>query len=186
MVEIRFHGRGGQGAVTSAELLALAAIEEGKFAQAIPSFGPERRGAPVAAYVRISSNRIKYRFGIYNPDIVVVLDPSLLGLPIVKSGLKEDGILVVNTHESEDEIRERIKYDGTLATVDASSIAVKTLGIPVTNTCMLGALLKASKLVSLESFINPMKQKFKGAAEKNLDAMRQSYNETIIFKKRFL
>ena len=183
MLEIRFHGRGGQGAVTSAELLALAAIEEGKFAQAIPSFGPERRGAPVAAYVRISNGRIKYRFGIYNPDIVVVLDPSLLTLPIVKSGLKPEGILVVNTNESEGQVRERIKYDGELAIVDASSIALRVLGIPVTNTCMLGALLKSTNLLSLESFIHPMQQKFKGAAEKNLDAMRQSYDATMIFKR---
>src|SRR5512136_555458 len=97
MLEIRFHGRGGQGAVTSAEILALAAIEEGRYAQAFPSFGPERRGAPVVAFCRISEASIRIRANIYEPDLVVVLDASLLKVVNVAAGLKPDGILVTNT-----------------------------------------------------------------------------------------
>ena len=97
MIEMRWHGRGGQGAVTSVELLALAAIEEGKYAQGFPSFGPERRGAPVAAFNRVDDKRIKVRSGIYRPDVVVVLDEGLIGLVDVAEGLKPGGILIVNT-----------------------------------------------------------------------------------------
>lgn len=183
-MEVRFHGRGGQGAVTSAELLALAAIEEGKYAQAIPSFGPERRGAPVAAYVRIDNSRIRLRFGISNPDIVVILDPSLLELPPVKVGLKPTSVLIVNTPKTEEDVRKQISYDGTLALVDASGIALKVLGIPITNTCMLGALVKAADIVNLDSFIEPMKHRFGKVAEKNISAMKESYNETMVFQGR--
>ena len=94
MVEIRWHGRGGQGAVTSVEMLALTAIEEGQYAQGFPSFGPERRGAPVAAFNRVDNKRIRVRSGVYDPDVVVVLDPSLVGLINVTEGLKQDGILI--------------------------------------------------------------------------------------------
>lgn len=100
MIEIRWHGRGGQGAVTSVELLALAAIEEGKFAQGFPAFGPERRGAPVLAFNRVNDKQIKVRSGIYNPDIVIVLDSSLVKLVNVTEGLKPDGTLIVNTTHS--------------------------------------------------------------------------------------
>lgn len=105
MIEIRFHGRGGQGAVTSAELLALAAIEEGKYAQAFPSFGPERRGAPVLAFCRISDEPIKIRANIYEPDIVVVLDASLLKIVNVASGLKPEGILVTTSNNSPEKVK---------------------------------------------------------------------------------
>jgi len=119
MIEVRWHGRGGQGAVTSVELLALAAIEEGKYAQGFPAFGPERRGAPVMAYNRVSEKPIKIRSGIYHPDVVVVLDPSLIGLVNVTEGLKPGGLLVVNTAKPEKEIREKLNYAGRLATVGA-------------------------------------------------------------------
>ena len=108
MIEIRLHGRGGQGAVTSAELLALAAINQGKYAQAFPSFGPERRGAPVVAFCRIDDKPIKIRANIYHPDIVLVLDPSILRLINVTAGLKEDGILVANTKYSGEELRKEL------------------------------------------------------------------------------
>ena len=138
MIEIRWHGRGGQGAVTSVELLALAAIEEGKYAQGFPAFGPERRGAPVMAYNRVSEKPIKIRSGIYNPDVVVVLDPSLVGLVNVTDGLKPDGLLIINTSKSAPVIREQLKYKGKLATVDATHIAREELGVPIANTTMLG------------------------------------------------
>ena len=106
MIEVRWHGRGGQGAVTSVELLALAAIEEGKYAQGFPAFGPERRGAPVMAYNRVSEKPIMIRSGIYHPDVVVVLDPSLIGLVNVTDGLKADGLLVINTAKQTDLLSE--------------------------------------------------------------------------------
>ena len=105
MLEIRFHGRGGQGAVTSAELLALSAINEGKYGQAFPSFGPERRGAPVVAFCRVDERQIKIRSEIYHPDLVLVLDPSILRIVNVTAGLKEDGILITNTKYSTGELK---------------------------------------------------------------------------------
>ena len=115
MIEIRFHGRGGQGAVTSAELTALAAIEQGKYAQAFPSFGPERRGAPVMAFVRVSDEPIRTREKIYEPDIVVVLDPTLLEIVNVAAGLKKDGIVVLNTTKTAKEIRKVSGINAKLA-----------------------------------------------------------------------
>ena len=104
MIEVRFHGRGGQGAVTSAELIALAAIAEGKYGQAFPSFGPERRGAPVLSFVRVSDEQIRVRSGILRPDVVVVLDPALITVGNALSGLKEGGRIIINTKKSIDEI----------------------------------------------------------------------------------
>ncbi len=181
MIEVRFHGRGGQGAVTSAELMALAAIASGKFAQAFPSFGPERRGAPLQAFLRISEHPIRRRDKIYEPNIVVVLDPSLLISIDVTVGLKHDGILVIN---STDTIKEmRMKYTSKhIAIVDAAKIAETIMGVPITNTPMLGALLKATKLLSLDSLTDPINERFGRLADKNLAAMKQAYNETIIME----
>jgi 2-oxoacid:acceptor oxidoreductase gamma subunit (pyruvate/2-ketoisovalerate family) len=131
MIEIRWHGRGGQGAVTSVEMLALAAIEEGKYAQGFPAFGPERRGAPVMAFNRVSDKPIKIRSGIYRPDVVVVLDPSLVGLVPVTDGLKPGGILIVNTTKPAEDLRKKLNYSGKLFTVDASHIAREELGVPI-------------------------------------------------------
>lgn len=182
MVEIRWHGRGGQGAVTSVEMLALAAIEEGQYAQGFPSFGPERRGAPVAAFNRIDNKQIKVRSGVYNPDVVVVLDPSLVGLINVTEGLKSDGILIVNTGKSPEEIKDAIDFGGTVATVDASRIARDELGVPITNTTMLGALIKATGLVEIDSAKAPLKHRFGKIAQKNIKAMERAYNELNIAK----
>jgi len=145
MIEVRWHGRGGQGAVTSVEMLALAAIEEGQYAQGFPSFGPERRGAPVAAFNRVDNKQIKVRSGVYDPDVVVVLDPSLVGLINVTEGLKQDGILIVNTGKSPEEIKEEVDFNGRVATVDASRIAWDELGVPITNTTMLGAVDQSNR-----------------------------------------
>ena len=144
MVEIRFHGRGGQGAVTSAELAALAAIEEGKYAQAFPSFGPERRGAPVMAFVRISDKPIVTREKVYTPDYVIVLDPTLLKLVNVEAGLKKGGTVIVNSSKSAAQIRKETGIKAKLAVVDASKIAVEIMRVPITNTTMLGAFVKAA------------------------------------------
>jgi pyruvate ferredoxin oxidoreductase gamma subunit len=178
MIEIRLHGRGGQGAVTSAELLALAAIKEGKYAQAFPSFGPERRGAPVVAYCRISDEQIKIRAAIDQPDIVLVLDPSILRLVDVSNGLKADGILVTNTRFSPKEIKKELGVKARLATVDATRIAREELGLPITNTTMLGALLKAAEVVDKGSMIEPLQTRFGRIAERNIKAFERAYQET--------
>ncbi|MCB2187601.1 MAG: 2-oxoacid:acceptor oxidoreductase family protein [Deltaproteobacteria bacterium] len=180
MIEVRFHGRGGQGAVTSAELMALAAIAQGKYAQAFPSFGPERRGAPVQAFLRISDEPIRLREKIYQPDMVVVLDPSLLASGGVKSGLKEGGTLVANSSKDVAAVRGECGFNGRTAVVDADLVAQEELGVPITNTTMLGALLKASGLLDLSAIEKPLDDRFGRLAAKNLKALSRAYNETVI------
>jgi pyruvate ferredoxin oxidoreductase gamma subunit len=180
MIEIRLHGRGGQGAVTSAELLALAAIKGGKYAQAFPSFGPERRGAPVVAFCRISDEQIKVRSVISHPDVVLVLDPSILRLVDVSNGLKPEGVLVTNTRFSPEEIKKELGVKTRLAVVNASKIAREELGLPITNTTMLGALLKASEVVDKEAMIEPLQERFGRIAERNIKAFERAYKETRI------
>jgi len=128
MIEVRWHGRGGQGAVTSVELLAVAAIGAGKYAQGFPSFGPERRGAPIAAFSRIDEKKIKVRSGIYEPDVVIVLDASLIGLVNVIDGLKPGGKLIVNTPKTPEEIKKELNFSGVVATVDGTGMPVKKWG----------------------------------------------------------
>ena len=179
MMEIRWHGRGGQGAVTSAELVAQAAISEGKYGQAFPSFGPERRGAPVLAFVRIDSQEpIRIRAEITDPDVVVVLDPGLLTIVNVAAGLKKGGIVIINTKKSFGDIEKNLKIKCKLAKVDATSIARETLGVPITNTTMVGALLKATDIVKLESVVEPLHNRFGRLAERNVNAMKRAYQET--------
>ncbi len=181
LVEIRWHGRGGQGAVTSAELVARAAIDEGKYAQAFPSFGPERRGAPVLAFVRISNKEpIRVRAGITEPDVVVVLDPSLLRIVDVTSGLNKKGMLIVNTKKSLQAIESEFKVKQKLATIDATKIARELLGVPIVNTTMVGALIKATGVVKLESLIEPLQHRFGHLAERNINAMKKAYEETLV------
>lgn len=178
MIEIRLHGRGGQGAVTSAELLALAAIKEGKYAQAFPSFGPERRGAPVVAFCRVSDERIRIRAVISQPDIVLVLDPSILRLVNVGDGLKAEGVLVANTRHTPEEIKNELGLKARVATVNATRIAREELGLPITNTTMLGSLLKASAIVDKSSMIEPLQERFGRIAERNIKAFERAYQET--------
>jgi len=181
LVEIRWHGRGGQGAVTSAGLVAQAAIGEGKYAQAFPSFGPERRGAPVLAFVRVDSQKpIRIRAEIREPDVVVVLDPSLLSIMNVTSGLKANGIVVINTRKKVGQLRKEFDITWSLATLDATSIANEVLGLPITNTTMLGALVRATGIVELESLVEPLKHRFGRLAERNINAMKRAYEETLV------
>jgi pyruvate ferredoxin oxidoreductase gamma subunit len=181
MIEIRFHGRGGQGAVTSAELLAHAAINEGRYAQGFPSFGPERRGAPVVAYCRISDDPIRIRANIYEPDLVVVLDHSLLRIVDVTSGLKlPQGILVTDSKLPGERVRADFNIKARLAPVDATAIALEVLGLAITNTTMLGALVKASNVVQKDSLIEPLKERFGRIAEKNIAAYERAYAETEV------
>lgn len=180
MLEIRWHGRGGQGAVTSVEMLALTAIGEGKYAQGFPSFGPERRGAPVAAFNRIDDKQIKVRSAVYKPDVVVVLDSSLVGLVNVTEGLKPDGTLIVNTPKSPEELKKELNFKGRVATVDASKIAWEELGVPITNTTMLGALIKVLDSVKLDSVKEPMEHRFGRIAQKNIAALKRAYEEVKV------
>lgn len=178
MTEIRWHGRGGQGAVASAEMLALAAIDEGKAAQAFPSFGPERRGAPVMAFTRVADEFIYIRTGITEPDVVVVLDPTVMGAVDVASGLKESGIVVANTAKTAEELEEKYSLGHTLYIVNANKIAVEEIGRPITNTTMMGALVKATGLVDLSSVEKQIEHRFPAIAEKNIKALRRAYEET--------
>jgi pyruvate ferredoxin oxidoreductase gamma subunit len=182
MIEIRFHGRGGQGAVTSAELLALAAIGEGKYAQAFPSFGPERRGAPVVAFCRIGDERIRIRANIYEPDLVVVLDASLLRIVNVAAGLKPNGILITTSPDSPEKVQEDLKIKNRIAVVDALRIAREVLGVPITNTTMLGSLIRASGVVKKESFVLPLRERFGRIAEKNISAFERAYQDTVLIQ----
>lgn len=180
MIEIRIHGRGGQGAVTSAEMIALAAIEEQKYAQGFPSFGPERRGAPVVAFARVDEKPIRLRSKIYQPDVAVVLDPTLLKILDPSQGLKPGGLLIINTNKSIQQIKAEFGYQARIATVDADLIAREELGLPITNTTMIGALVRATGLVQLDSLIRPLQHRFGKAGERNVKALRRAFNETVL------
>lgn len=181
LTEIRWHGRGGQGAVTSAELVAQAAIGEGKFAQAFPSFTPERRGAPVLAFNRINPDApIRTRAEVDQPDVVLIMDPSLLSILDATSGLKENGTVIINTRKSEAQVRKDFGIKSRLALVDADTIAQETLGVNIVNTTMIGAMIKATGVISPESVKEPMEKRFGRLAERNLKAMERAVKETKI------
>lgn len=180
MAELRFHGRGGQGAVTSAELLALAAIAQGKYAQAFPSFGPERRGAPVVAFARIEDKPIRIRMAVQKPDMVVVLDPSIMKIVDTSKGLSEKGIQVINTRHSANDLRKTYGFSGKLVTVNANHIALEEMGRAITNTTMLGALIKATGLVEVDVIIEQLKNRFGRIAEGNIKAFRRAFAECAI------
>ncbi|MDR2352381.1 MAG: 2-oxoacid:acceptor oxidoreductase family protein [Deltaproteobacteria bacterium] len=177
MIEVRFHGRGGQGAVTSAELMAETAISRGKYAQAFPSFGPERRGAPVTAFLRISDKPIRIREKVYNPDVVVVLDPTVMNVTHVDAGLKPDGVLLVNTHKTGDEIKKQHGFTQKIAVVDALSIALEILKVPITNTVMLGLFAKVLGEATPEDVREPLLERFgPDLAAKNQAAFEKAYS----------
>jgi pyruvate ferredoxin oxidoreductase gamma subunit len=180
MIEMRFHGRGGQGAVTCAELVAQAAIDMGKYATAFPSFGPERRGAPVVAFARVDDKPIKLRSKIYNPDVVVVLDPSLLEIANPTQGLREGGMLIINTSQDAETIKKELGYSGKIAVVDAGTIAREVLGLPITNTTMVGALVKSTGLMDVEALKEPFNRRFGKIAAKNIQAMERAFSETVV------
>lgn len=177
--EVRWHGRGGQGAWTASELLAKAAILEGKNVQSFPEFGPERMGAPLAAYTRISNESIRLHCSVYNPNVVVVLDSTLLRSVDVTAGLTEDGTIVVNTKESPKMLKQRMKVvSQKVWTVPATDIAIKILNAPITNTAVLGAAIRAASLVSLESIEKAIRERFREElAERNIAVIRDAYKE---------
>jgi 2-oxoisovalerate ferredoxin oxidoreductase gamma subunit len=181
ILEIRWHGRGGQGAVTAAMILAKAAISEGRWAQAFPAFGPERRGAPVLAFTRISDSPITIRSEIYQPDVIVILDPTLPKTIDVKSGFKEDGTAIFNSTKKPSDIKNELNIFGKVATVDATKIAIETLGKPISNTAILGAFVKAVSIVKIDSIIDATKEVFPGDVDgKNANAIKRSYEETDV------
>ncbi|NJE54250.1 pyruvate/ketoisovalerate ferredoxin oxidoreductase subunit gamma [Thermococcus sp. 21S9] len=184
MIEIRFHGRGGQGAVTAANILASAAFKQGKYVQAFPFFGVERRGAPVTAFTRIDDKPIRIKTQIYEPDIVVVLDPSLLDTVDVTAGLKDGGTVIVNTEKSKDEVLAKLKKKpAKLALVDATTIALDILGLPITNTAILGAVAKATGVVELKYVQEAIKETFSGTlGEKNAKAAEEAFNKTVVYE----
>ena len=180
LVEVRFHGRGGQGAWTASLLLAQAGLKEQKYIQSFPTFGPERAGAPITAYTRISDEPIHLHSGVYEPDVVVVLDPTLLG-PAVVEGVKPETKLVVNTSQTAAEVNKRLRLEDTETwVVDATSLALKVLGRPITNTAMLGAFVRATGIVKLESLLEVAGERFTGRiGELNLDVISTAYEEVI-------
>ena len=179
--EIRIHGRGGQGSVTAAEVLAHAAFIEGKWVQAFPYFGAERRGAPVKAFARISSAPLLVHSQVYCPDYVIVLDPYIYKVVDVTEGLKKDGIIVMNTKRQPGELG----LEGwRVATVDATGIALElnllVAGSPVVNSSVLGAFAKASGEVKLESVLQAVKETWSGGAgEKNARATELAYERVV-------
>jgi len=184
LVEIVFHGRGGQGSVTAANLLVAAALKDGnKGVQAFPFFGAERRGAPVRAFARISDDEIHLRSEIYTPDIVIVLDESLMEIVDVLKGLKKDGTILINTRKKPKEFDFSKKFN--VATVDATGVALKheilVGGIPVVNTPILGAIPKILDRVTLKSIQGVVKGKWKAElASKNVKATQDAFDEVEV------
>lgn len=182
MVELRFHGRGGQGSVTSAELLALVAIAQGRYAQSFPKFGPERRGAPVMAYARISDKQIRDRTEVQTPDVVIVLDSSLLKIVNTSKGMPEDGIQIVNTTLSAKELRKEFGLKGKLVTLNANKIAAEEIGRVITNTTMLGAAIRATGLVEVDGIVEQLKIRFGRIADGNIRAFKRAHEECLCEK----
>jgi pyruvate ferredoxin oxidoreductase gamma subunit len=181
MYQIRIHGRGGQGVVTAAELIAIAAFIDKKEAQAFPSFGVERTGAPIEAYARISDQFIKTREQIYHPDVLIVQDSTLLDAIDVAHGCNEKTLVIINTSKSKGELKINIPKEN-IFTIDATKIALEIIGKNLANTVILGAFAKATGLVSLSSLKLAINEKFgekgKEIVEKNIKAITTAYNNS--------
>lgn len=185
LVEIRWHGRGGQGAKTASLLLADAAFNTGKYIQGFPEYGPERMGAPITAYNRISNKPITIHSNIYYPDFVVVVDDTLLESVDVTSGLKEDGGIIINTTKSSEEIKKLLKnYKGNIYTLDAKRISIDALGKYFPNIPMLAGIVKISNIMTDEQLINDMEDSLKHkfakkteVIEGNMNALKIALNE---------
>jgi pyruvate ferredoxin oxidoreductase gamma subunit len=180
MLQVRIHGRGGQGVVTAAEMLSIAAFVEGKYAQAFPSFGSERTGAPVVAFCRIDDKEIRLREPIMEPDVLIIQDPTLLHQVDVFGGLGKDGYILINTTRSFDELGmgDFVKgfHHERLLTVPATELAIKHTGRPVPNAVLLGGFAALSGMISLDSVVAAIKQKFSGkVAEANIAATTEAY-----------
>ncbi|MBW1840096.1 MAG: pyruvate ferredoxin oxidoreductase subunit gamma [Deltaproteobacteria bacterium] len=175
MIEIRFHGRGGQGAVTAAALLAKAAGNDDKFSQGFPAFGVERRGAPVKAFTRIDDKYITIRSQVYNPDYILVMDSSLMDLPEITEGLKEGSVAIINGKGGEGNLSQKAHY------YDATSTALSVLGKDIVNTAILGVFAKVTGLVSLDSILKAIDDNFpEKLADKNKQLVKKAYEETKV------
>jgi pyruvate ferredoxin oxidoreductase gamma subunit len=185
LMEIRWHARGGQGAKTASLLLAEAAAMEGQYSQGFPDYGPERMGAPMRGFTRISEEPIHVHCAIYSPKIVVVLDDTLLTAVDVADGTPEDGIIVVNTLKTAADVRKTLNLKGRkIYTIDATGIAIDEIGRPIPNAPMLGALIKVSNLLSLEAVTKQIKKKFSHGfrpevLEGNVRAIKRAYEEVV-------
>jgi pyruvate ferredoxin oxidoreductase gamma subunit len=182
LIEIRIHGRGGQGAKSAAQLIVEAALDQGKEIQAFPEYGPERTGAPMVTYARISQDPITTYEPVMEPDVVVVIDPTLIGPVDVAKGLKKDGVMIVNSTESPDAMMKKTGFAGRVCTVDATGISIKYLGRNLPNTPSIGALIKVTGAVEMKFVTQKVENMFlkKIGAEKtkaNIDAIRAAYEE---------
>ena len=182
MIQIRIHGRGGQGVVTASELIAIAAFNDGKHSQAFPSFGVERTGAPIEAYARIDDKPIRTREHVYKPNVLIIQDSTLLGAVDVANGCDENTLVIINTAKGKSEIKKQgINLpEKNIFPIDATAIAMDTLGKNIVNTVILGAFAKVSGLVSLESLKKAIKQKFtakgKKIVNKNIKAIEKAFS----------
>jgi pyruvate ferredoxin oxidoreductase gamma subunit len=178
MIEVRLHGRGGQGVVSAGRLIAEAAILEGKYAQSFPEFGAERSGAPIAAYARVSGEPIELHSFIYHPNVVVVVDRSMASARNTTLGLSNEGSFICNFDGSPEELRTKHDLNGSVkvCAVDATGVALKSIGKDFPNTPMLGALVKMTEIVSIGSMGNVLASRFKGALQaSNAEALRLGY-----------
>jgi len=185
VVEIRWHARGGQGAKTASELLAEAAFNTGKFVQGFPEYGPERMGAPITAYNRISDKKIRVHSNIYEPDFAVVLDESLIECVDLTAGLKESGAIIINTSKTPEEIKSTLGgYKGKVCTIDARTISEATIGRYFPNTPLLAAIVKVSGIMSDDAFIADMEKSIKSkfaskpqVVEGNMNCVKRALSE---------
>ena len=187
MTEIRWHGRGGQGAKTAATLVAMVALEEGKYSQGFPEYGPERMGAPIRAFNRISLEPVRMSTAVRSPSIVIVLDDSLLDTVDVTEGSSDETIFLINTARqptdaTRDAFRSRIGGKGAIFIVDANRVAVETIGRPIPNTPMVGAMLRATKILPMETVVAGIEHKLgkkfpPKVVEGNVRAMKRAYEE---------
>jgi len=174
MIEIRIHGRGGQGNVAAAELLSIAAFKDGKFAQAFPSFGAERIGAPVQAFVRIDDKKVRTREDVRNPDYLIIQDYFLIETVPVLDGLKPDGLIVINSDRLPEDLN--IKTTATIETIPATEIALEIIGRPIPNAVMIGAFCSVTGLVSLTAVQEAIMGKFPGkVGENNVAALERAH-----------
>ncbi len=183
MIEIRFHGRGGQGSVIASKLLAKAFFNEGKYVASFPYFGVERRGAPVTAFTRVDDKPIRARYQIYEPDYVIVLDPSLLKAVNILKGLKNDGWVIINTIKKVEDMKKELSH-GKIAVVDATKIAIKhhlgSQAAPIVNTAILGAFSRVSNLVNIETVMDAIRESAPAKREENALAARDAYDNVVL------
>lgn len=185
MTEIRWHGRAGQGVVTAGELLAEAAMEEGKFFQAFPEYGSERMGAPIKCYTRISDDPIEFHCPVLEPDMVVVVNPNLIGVVDLTEGLKPGGAILINTPQTPAEIRKRLKWEGgTVWCVDASKIAMEEFKRDIPSTMFLGVIARSAGLIHLEEAVKLTREKLSGklrpeVVEANVRTLQRAHDECV-------